>query len=315
MNINTVAKMNKISLTLSKCFYKVKWFTPGRWIGFFRQKRCLSILEKEGRNLLLKEYNYENLSLASNMVFVMWYQGFDNLPEVIEKCLVSIKENLQGKKIVLISRENVGQYIDLPDYIYKKVDEGKISKTHFSDVIRVALLYKYGGTWIDAAAFITKKIPDDYFNHIFYSPSGIHSEIKKDFRYLFQKTPGWNISFQGSCKKSFPLYEFLYNFYIKWFEKYDVVVDYFQTDFLISLFLKYNERFRIIINEQKINNTREFDLALMMNKILSKSTRREVDKVLSENCIHKLTYKKNWRRCINGKQTVYDYTIFDNLQS
>ena len=63
MNYLTLKKLNKISLTLSKCFYKVGWFSPGRWLGYFRQKRTLPFLEKIGLELLDKPYDYENLEI------------------------------------------------------------------------------------------------------------------------------------------------------------------------------------------------------------------------------------------------------------
>ncbi len=47
------------------------------------------------------------------------------------------------------------------------------------------------------------------------------------------------------------------------------------------------------------------DLALMMNKELNKKTQKKLENLLSENFIHKLTYRKNWRPEIKGKKTVY----------
>ena len=38
-----------------------------------------------------------------------------------------------------------------------------MSPTHFSDLLRLELLIKYGGTWVDASVLITK-YTKDYFN-------------------------------------------------------------------------------------------------------------------------------------------------------
>lgn len=314
MNTKLKLKINTYSLLLSKCFYKVNCFFMGRWIGKIRQSTTLPFLEKEAKSLLEKKYSYDNLEEVKNPpVFIMWYQGFENLPEVIEKCIESIKKNIKNRPIILVSRENLHNFCDIPDYIYEKVDSGNITKTIFSDIARAALLYKNGGTWCDAAIFLTKEIPESYFDKIFYCPCGIKSELKKDFRYLFRKTQGWNISFQGSKYKNFPLYDFLFHFYCEYLSKYENHIDYFMTDFSISLFLKHNEDFYKIITEQVENNTQEFTLALMMNKTISSKTKRKLQ-FLEENFIHKLTYKKNWKREINGKQTVYDYVVFNNYE-
>ncbi len=293
MNVKLLSRINKFSLILSKCFYKFNFFLPGRLIARIRQSYTLDFLYRQNIELFSRTYNYKNLQKAEDYVFVMWYQGMDNLPPVIEKCLDSIRKHIRTKKIIYITFNNLKEFVEIPSCIYDKVLSGKISKTHFSDIARVALLRKYGGTWIDAACYLTKDIDEEYFNHIFYSPCGIHSELKKDFRYLFNKTKGWNISFQGSNVKEFPLYCFLTDYYFDYFSKYDYISDYFQTDFLISLFFKTNPEFYNIITSQQNNNEDEFELALLLNKKCTPSAMKKWESI-SSTFIHKLTYKKNW---------------------
>lgn len=307
MNLYTLKKINHYSLILSKCFFKVGFYTPGRWLGYFRQKQTLPFLEKIGLELLDKEYDYVNLESVENPpVFVMWFQGEDQMPFVIQKCLESLRKNIPNRKIIIITRDNIKEYTDLPDYILEKVDDGSITKTFFSDIARAALLYKNGGTWADAAIYLTKKIPDSYFNKSYYCPAGIFSEHKKDFRYLFNGTKGWNVSFQGTNQKGFPLYDFLFHFYCKYFSEYPTHIDYFMNDYMMSLFCKHNKQFKDLLNEQPANNQREFDLALMMNKKLNNKTKKQLGKLLESNFIHKLTYRKNWKTEIHGIKTVYD---------
>ncbi len=308
MNIYKIKKLNHYSLILSKCFYKVGFFTPGRWLGYFRQKRTLPFLEEFGKELLDKDYSYQGkpLELKELPVFFMWFQGEKELPPVLQKCLESIRKNIPNRKIIIITRQNIKEYTDLPDYILEKVDNGSITKTFFSDIARAALLYKNGGTWVDAAIYLTKEIPDSYFNKQYYCPAGIISEHKKDFRYLFNGTKGWNVSFQGTNQKGFPLYDFLFHFYNKYFAEYPTHADYFMNDYMMSLFCKHNKQFWDILNNQEENNRYEFDLALLMNKKLNKQTKFKLQKLLDSNFIHKLTYRKNWKREINGIKTVYN---------
>ncbi|MBR5646580.1 MAG: hypothetical protein IKX23_08090 [Treponema sp.] len=316
MNLYKLKKINHYSLILSKCFYKVGWYTPGRWLGYFRQKRTLPFLEKIGQELLDKEYSYEGRALDSKNlpIFFMWFQGENNLPVVIQKCLESIRKNIPDRKVIIITRENINQYADIPDYILQKVDDGSITKTFFSDIARAALLYKNGGTWADAAIYLTKKIPSDYFDKQYYCPAGIISEHKKDFRYLFNGTKGWNVSFQGTNQKGFPLYDFLYHFYCKYFSEYPTHADYFMNDYMMSLFCKHNKTFWNILNNQETNNEREFDLALMMNKRLNKSNETRLHRLLNNTFIHKLTYRKNWKTEINNSKTVYSLFLTSDFK-
>ncbi len=307
MNIYKIKKLNHYSLILSKCFYKAGFFTPGRWLGYFRQKRTLPFLEEFGKELLDKDYSYQGQPLELNElpVFFMWFQGGKELPPVIQRCLESIRKNIPKRKIIIITRQNIKEYTDLPDYILEKVDNGSITKTFFSDIARAALLYKNGGTWVDAAIYLTKQIPDSYCNKEYYCPAGIISEHKKDFRYLFNGTKGWNVSFQGTNQKGFPLYDFLFHFYCKYFSEYPTHIDYFMNDYMMSLFCKHNKRFWNILNNQSENNKREFDLALMMNKTLNLSNKKKLEELLDNTFIHKLTYRKNWKLIKNNKETIF----------
>ena len=47
----------------------------------------------------------------------------------------------------------------MPDYIREKYKDGNFTTTHFSDLLRLELLYMYGGCWIDATVYCSEKIP------------------------------------------------------------------------------------------------------------------------------------------------------------
>ena len=82
------------------------------------------------------------------------------MPDVAKACLNSIKMHADRHPVIVITEANHGDYVDLPDYIRTKVKQGKISLTHLSDILRMALLAKHGGIWIDS----TVLIPCKHFN-------------------------------------------------------------------------------------------------------------------------------------------------------
>ena len=49
-----------------------------------------------------------------------------------------------------------------------KYKKGIFTRTHFSDILRLELLTKYGGTWIDASVLITKFDSRFYDNTLFF---------------------------------------------------------------------------------------------------------------------------------------------------
>ncbi|MDC7294827.1 capsular polysaccharide synthesis protein [Butyrivibrio sp. DSM 10294] len=91
----------------------------------------------------------------SDVIWSMWLQGIDQAPEIVKKCYESQKKCLPDKKFVVLDEQNVYDYIDLPDFIKRKRQEGKIGDAHFSDLVRNELLIKYGGYWLDSTVFMT----------------------------------------------------------------------------------------------------------------------------------------------------------------
>ena len=146
--------------------------------GNLRYKSVCLILEKIGysnhtlhklevRNkvyrYIKKKYGYiaENYIKSDNSkennedVWICWLQGVDNAPEVVKKCVDTVNYWLSDKRIHILDESNIFDYIDLPDYIIDKWRSGYISNTLFSDFIRLSILKKYGGMWIDATVYLT----------------------------------------------------------------------------------------------------------------------------------------------------------------
>ena len=71
----------------------------------------MPFLENVGKELLDKEYSYEGQVTDSKElpIFFMWFQGENNLPLVIQKCLESIRKNIPERKVIIITRQNVQQ--------------------------------------------------------------------------------------------------------------------------------------------------------------------------------------------------------------
>lgn len=96
----------------------------------------------------------------SNKVWVCWLQGMDSAPALVQQCYRSLQENLTDREIILVTEENYRDFVTFPEHIQKKIESGMISKTHMSDLLRLELLIRYGGTWIDATVFCSgKNIP------------------------------------------------------------------------------------------------------------------------------------------------------------
>lgn len=98
-------------------------------------------------------------------IYILWFQGFDEAPEVVKKCIKSWKVYNPDWKIILLDDNNINYYINLelfiPD-IFNKL----LLKCHLSDVIRVLILQLYGGLWVDATTFCNQSLNDWLPNYI-----------------------------------------------------------------------------------------------------------------------------------------------------
>ena len=109
--------------------------------------RCLS---NENHN-----ENENNASTGSATVWFCWLQGLDDAPEIVKACYNSIKRNIPNREIKVIDAKNWKEYVELPDFIVKKWEKGRVPAALFSDLLRLELLIKYGGTWIDSTVLCT----------------------------------------------------------------------------------------------------------------------------------------------------------------
>jgi hypothetical protein len=93
-------------------------------------------------------------------IWQYWAQGEDAAPDIVRACLRSVRRHAGGRDVVLIDEASRSQYVSVPDYILEKRDTNKMTLTHFSNILRLELLSRYGGTWIDATVLLTAPIPE-----------------------------------------------------------------------------------------------------------------------------------------------------------
>lgn len=92
-------------------------------------------------------------------IFICWFQGFDNAPEIVKKCLQSWIHYNPRWNIVKIDNMNLHNFINLDRYIDKQ-KQLDISINHLSDILRIILLNKYGGLWVDATTFCNRSLDE-----------------------------------------------------------------------------------------------------------------------------------------------------------
>ena len=116
------------------------------------------------------------------IIWWCWLQGKKQAPPVVQACYNSLKKNLPEYEINVIDAENWNEYVELPEYILKKWGKKQIPPALFSDLLRLQLLIKYGGTWIDSTVLCTLDSSSKF------QDSSAQKYLNADL-FLFQYTP------------------------------------------------------------------------------------------------------------------------------
>lgn len=123
------------------------------------QDHVVAALQKKYKPLLLDRLAfYENQSLShrrADIIWSCWMQGIAEAPQIVKICLGSLKEHLPQKEIRIIDDNNRRQFVTFPDLIEEKWAKKMIPPALFADLLRLELLIRYGGSWIDPTVLCT----------------------------------------------------------------------------------------------------------------------------------------------------------------
>lgn len=123
-------------------------------------------------------------------IWFYWNKGLNNAPAVVKKCYEALLRNTPSDwRVIMLTEEEAREYVQLPAFIEKLKDEKKMWYALYSDLVRLALLYRYGGIWCDATCYLTKQIPDYILNSplFFFSFESILTALPSKFENWFIK--------------------------------------------------------------------------------------------------------------------------------
>lgn len=225
--MNLIRLVNEAKSTSFK--KNIKRLLRKYWGNILFHKQIVSKLRKD------YSYVYRNFSPTPSYldndsefkVWIMWWQGEKNMPDIIRICYNSVLQNSKGCEVILITEENYKEYISLPEYILHKFKSGIIPIAQFSDIIRFSLLAKHGGLWLDSTTLITNynliQLKDQFFTYRFKTKS--------------QSTPTlgrWSITII-SGPSSCIIFHLMKNLLLEYWKKENTLLKYFLTDYFFAL--------------------------------------------------------------------------------
>ena len=256
-------------------------------------------IENNYREILSKEYKNECKDIIDKdyPIWIFWEQVIEQAPEVVKICVNSIIEHNPERKVNIISRDNLEDYIELPDYIVEKHKCGKISYAHFSDIVRFALLYTWGGVWMDATLYQS-------------GPLNFGSHKIEDYTLFTSKGSYANLgclftSFFIACNRGNALACWMRDFYFRYWEKEDEIIDYLLID--VALMAGYDNIAEI---REQVDLIPMVDTNENMYRLFYIYRNQKYDDDIFSQLtrtfpLHKFSYKFNLVKKIDGKLTFY----------
>lgn len=302
MNAKTFRKLTDILAFWGKVFTKLHIFVLSVLIFKMKDKLVLHYIEKKYGNFIdaLLKRNLETKK-SETPIWVCWLQGEENAPELVKKCIASIRANANGHKVNVITEDNLSEFIQIPDYIIRNVAENKLSRTSYSDIIRSFLLAEYGGIWIDATFFITQMLPQPYFNSVVFSAA--KQPEPKNRRAVCISEYRWTGSFIGCNICNYSLFTFLKDFFVEYEKNEIVFIDYLLIDYLIFIAFSRSRKIHDDITAIPDNNIDFGWLFHAMNDYYDEQKAKEM--FFGETFCYKLSYKIGWKSSKKDKKTFY----------
>lgn len=298
-----IKRIKEFGLIYALKMYYIKSFKPNR--------KYIQLLTSR----LQKEFNDEILNISETEskvmyekipIWTMWWQGVDSLPEVLKLCYNSHIQHIDSSKYeyIVIDQWNYKKYVDVPQYIENKLKIGIISFTHFSDLLRIMLINKYGGLWLDITMILNSNLDKRIFNYPFYSinqsgstyrPNGLGQEI------TMSKWAGFMYSSNTACNAVF---SFMEACLLKYWKKYNYTIDYFLSNLLLRSAYDKNDIVKNLIDKVPINNVSLYDLQPILNEEFDEHLLKSLTATTQ---LFKVTQKKDWFKIKDGKTTFYGY--------
>lgn len=278
------------------------------WLNKYFEKEYSHIIDKYRNNTTECAAG----SLIENpCIWVFWGQGEENMPPLVKACYKQLTSN--NSNVILVTNQNVNEYIELPGIIFDKVKNGKISWANYSDIIRNSLLAKYGGLWIDATVWVSGKIPFDRLNIMeIYSVNGEIPAMPRATRFWTSFEHNWSTWCMWSGKKNNKLYSFVSEMMIAIAIQEPVWPDYVIQDYLIFYAShKYQEIGNMFNSIRSFQGKKRNELATIMDKEYSEEKYQEL---IKEDYFFKLSFRANWKeRTAENKPTFYSHLISRKL--
>lgn len=278
---------------------------------------CSNFMKRELQDII-KKYQRGEISTfpaRANLrgkipIWTCWWQGEKEMPAMVKACINHNRNVLSSEELefIVIDEENAKDFIDIPEFIIKKYDDGLINKAWYSDILRWGLLATYGGVWIDTTFYLTREAADDY-RYLLHMPFYTQRFQTAEESPHEPSRGKWCNGFLAGKKESI-IFSFVYESLLHFWEKYDYPADYVFLDYIVWAGYSSIPEFAALIDNVPANNTEFWNMVAKMNEpydpvVFQNDMRR--------NELYKFPYRGNLMTVTkDGVLTNYGYILQKN---
>lgn len=244
----------------------------------------------------------EKVGIEKIPVWCCWWQGEEQMPELVKLCQARLKQVFpkENAELHLITLDNYRDYVEIPAHIIRKFEDDIITMTTMSDVLRFALLSRYGGYWLDATVFFSGGIPQEYFSGGFYC-----QRMADPVLCSREACKGNWCGFSMAGEAGNIVFRYMLDAFSEWWKVYDSIIDYVLIDYLLMAGFQAIPAVRQVIEQVPNNNEEIFLLYQHLNDVYTPDL---YQKLTAHNVMHKLTYKMELNKVTaDGELTLYGY--------
>ena len=248
-----------------------------------RHNATREFLEKEFYEFIINyEFNTCNQK-NSKIIWTLWMQGYENAPELVKSTIDSIRKfaELNNFQFILLEENTIEKYVVFPKLIKEKMDLGVIDYTKISDILRVSLLAKYGGTWVDATIYMKEEFDSSLLLQNYYT---IKTGGIEDYSPNISNNRWKGFFLSGNSS----LFSFTRDFFFEYYSRYDIAVDYLLIDYIFDIAYKYDEKIKNQMLELEKSNPNLFWLESHLG---DKFDQKVWDNITETTKVFKTTYK------------------------
>lgn len=240
-----------------------------------RYKNFKKLKKKYARKIGKTDFQVYNDDM-SDSVWICWLQGIENAPQLVKDCIDSVKYYVKDRKIILITSDNFSQYANIPEYIIEKWKKSIISNTHFSDILRLALLIQHGGLWLDSTVYLTGPLPE------YITDSDFFVYRDGEFEHDLINMGSWLIF----AKPNNIMLNETYHLLLEYWQTHAYLANYFLLHFFFRMVSDYYSK-----EWQKVPYFSHYDQHLLAYDFYKTYNSHRFEQIKSLTSVHKLTNK------------------------